>query len=58
MFYELLVVSTNLYLQAILLKEVGVTEVMIQVTVSGQQVNGLQLLLTKIVVDSLTFLLI
>jgi hypothetical protein len=56
MLYQLVVVSADLYLQTILLKEVGIAEVMIQVAVGSQQVNRLQLLLTEILVDSLTLL--
>lgn len=58
MLYQLLVVSADFYIQVVLPKEMSITEIMVQVSVSCQQMNGFQLLLAEILVDSLTFLVI
>ena len=56
--YQLLVCRTYLYLQMVLLKEMGIAEVMVQMAVSSQQMDGFQLVFTKILVDSITLLVI
>lgn len=56
MLYQLLVVSADFYIQVVLPKEMSITEIMVQVSVSCQQMNGFQLLLAEILVDSLTLL--
>ena len=56
--YQGLVCRTYLYLQMVLLKEMGIAEVMVQMAVSCQQMDGFQLVFTKILVDSITLLVI
>lgn len=53
-----LVCRTYLYLQMVLLKEMGIAEVMVKMAVSSQQMDGFQLVFTKILVDSITLLVV